>query len=224
MQKARETVPNRYHRHELGETIRSQMMSLTEVKIDDCEMPLSVSAPVLKGISTCPWLQKLDLSGNTLTDCMVDLLGGDDYPGFPSLQELYLSDSKLSGSDVMNTGASLHSGKLSKITQIHLCYNKLTNCVRFLVYGPLSITYLCFDGMKLCGSDLVWLSAAIASNKLPKLEELSLDGNNMNSMEEYLMDLIVSYKYQYTWPLVISLRSINLSCEFQQKIEKFCLK
>ena len=139
---------------------------------------------ILKGLSNYRKLEHMNLTGNTLTDCMVDLLGGDDHPGFSSLKMLDISDSKLSRDDVMTIAAASCSGKLQKLEHLDLSRNCLTNCVRFLVD---SITWpylevLIMVNAELIRSDLFCLSAGMSSGKLPKLEDLQLMSNNLSSM------------------------------------------
>ena len=74
---------------ELGEAV-NKMTFLTELYVSVGWMRLAVSNAVLKDASKCLSLKDLDLSFNTLTDCVANFLGDNDHPGFHSLDRLIL--------------------------------------------------------------------------------------------------------------------------------------
>ena len=93
-----------------------------------------------------PKLQKLHLPCNTLRDRMADLLGPVEFSGFKSLIVLNLTKTKLNKSDMekLNSAARVH--KLSKLTNLYLSHNPLTDCVQALLRNPNP----CLSPLKLC--------------------------------------------------------------------------
>ena len=228
---------------ELGEAI-SKMTSLRTLDVLRCRISPDVRDVIFKAVPNYHNLEHLAVSGNALTDCMEDILGGYDHPGFPSLKMLNVREAKLSRNDVMTIAAASHSGKLPQLERLDLGNNCLTDVVRFLVNGitlssfrdltnvvrflvaevtlpPLRV--LIMNNAKLIGSDLVCLSEGIASGKLPKLGDLNLTSNNLGSMEQDVKNLIVSCVGQYKQThLHLCLEDNSLSEKFKEEIKSLC--
>ena len=80
------------HGRHIAESIRSWGPDppLRELRLWDCEMPVRVCAPLLSALSTCKQLTRLDLTGNSLTGCLPNLVP-DPHPGLHSLEALHVA-------------------------------------------------------------------------------------------------------------------------------------
>ena len=72
-------------------------------------------------------LRRLHLSENKLTDCLGDLMGKPDDPGFEYLRKLTLKNARLSHADLTNLSLAFRSGKLPRLNDLNLSSNTLTN-------------------------------------------------------------------------------------------------
>ena len=160
-----------------------------------------------------PKLQKLHLPYNTLRDRMADLLGPVEFSGFKSLTVLDLTKTKLNKSDMekLNSAARVH--KLSKLTNLYLSHNPLTDCVQALLKNPTrsmfeSLETLWMTDAALSKIDVMALSRSMRDGILPKLRVLHLEGNCLTEcMGDFLSDLD-----DYQFRLVeLNLRSSQLT-------------
>ena len=160
-----------------------------------------------------PKLQKLQLPYNTLRDRMADLLGPVEFSGFKSLTVLDLTKTKLNKSDMekLNSAARVH--KLSKLTNLYLSHNPLTDCVQALLRNPTrsmfeSLETLWMTDASLSKIDVIALSSSMRDGILPKLRVLHLEGNCLTEcMGDFLSDLD-----DYQFRLVeLNLRSSQLT-------------
>ena len=96
---------------DLGDSV-AHMSTLKELGIWSCKMKPDVSNLVLRGLSQCLQLVKLNLINCTLTDCLAVFLCTEDHPGFKSLEKLELTDTGLSRDDVEALSTALRNNKL----------------------------------------------------------------------------------------------------------------
>ncbi len=121
---------------------------------------------------------------NTLTGCVKDLFGGPDHPGFPSLENLYLSNTDLNREDIESLGEAVSAGKLPQLKKMTLSDNTLTGCLKDLFGGPdhpgfPSLEELILDATNLNREDVESLSEAVSAGKLPQLKEMHLSHNTL---------------------------------------------
>ena len=132
-------------------------------------------------------LQFLNLSGNTLTDCLKEFF--EFHHGFPSLEKLYLANTELSTYDVQSLFAALSIGKLPKLT--------LTNCLGHILRVTDSefpfLEELDLNNRGLCQVDLMALCKTARTGKLLKLKKLNLSGNKFTNFVGELLNLSEDY-------------------------------
>ena len=115
------------------------------------------------------------LSLNLLTVSLNHLFGGEDHPGFPSLQKLDLVITHL---DALREAVK---NELSQLQQIALIKNVLT-CLFKLLYGKdhpgfESLQILDLLDTELDAADDDALCEAVKQNKLPQLQQIDLSQN-----------------------------------------------
>ena len=170
-----------------------------------------------------PKLQKLHLPYNTLRDRMADLMGPVEFSGFKSLTVLDLTKTKLNKSDMekLNSAARVH--KLSKLTNLYLSHNPLTDCVQALLKNPTqsmfeSLETLWMTDASLIKIDVMALSRSIRDGILPKLRVLHLEGNCLTEcMGDFLGDLddyqfrLVELNLRNSQLTITDLKNINFA-------------
>ena len=124
-----------------------------------------------------PKLHKLDLSENTLTGYLSNLLP-DPHPGLLELRELKLSSTQLNKEDLHHLSYITQHNKLPLLRCLNLSGNTLTGCLSSVIPDPhpglpeLESLDLCKT--KLNKEDLHHLSYITQSGKLPKIRHLDL--------------------------------------------------
>ena len=205
----------------LGDSIAT-MTSIKELQMQYCDMTSHVSGMILKGISHCSTLVELNLSFNTLTDCLERLFGS--Y-GFFSLKTLEIEKTNLSKADVKCLGQALHSNKLPKLEALDLSSNTLTDCVGDLLggQGVPCLEWLWLWNTKLSRADVDIVSAAVSSGKVPHLRYLHLEHNRLCTMQDAVQDLIEVCVDQYKQTeLIIDLYHNGLSGAFRREMKSLC--
>ena len=144
----------------------SAMSSLINVNLSGCAMTKEVSAALMSCLSHCCYLRSLNLSGNTLTNCLENLIPKTSC-GYTCLKRLNLTDTKLGNTDVQNLQRVLQHSKLNSLS---LSGNKLVGCLQLL-----DITEL--TGLELSGCQL-------------RKADLYIVDSNMNGVEDALEQLI----------------------------------
>ncbi len=133
-----------------------------------------------------PKLQKLDLSNNTLTDCMKHLLGDSDLR-ITSLVELKLNATDLSAADLQVLAEALKSGL--KVLQLNK--NILTDCMRCLLgdadIKSTHLQQLWLRKTQVSAADFQVMSEAVKCGRLPKLNVLVLCQNNLADRLKHLL-------------------------------------
>ena len=92
----------------------SAMSSLLYVDLSRCHMTNEVSGAVMSGLSHCCQLQNVNLSENTLRNCLENLIPKSSH-GYTCLRRLDLSDSKLSNVDIQNLRRVLQGSTLGHL-------------------------------------------------------------------------------------------------------------
>ena len=127
-----------------------------------------------------PRLNDLNLSSNTLTGSLADLLFTPAHHRFTSLKTLQLKNTKLSKMDVKSLSSAVAFGKLPVLKHLSLSCNTLTQCLEDLfgcVFPRLRRLYV--NNAQLCGIDMKSLCKAVEDGKIPKLKVLNLSDNNL---------------------------------------------
>ena len=165
-----------------------RVLELSKAELDEADLT-SISAATRN--DKLPELKQLHISNNTLTDGLSCLLDTD----YPSLDWLWIDDTHLSKTDIKTLSEAVHDGKLQKLKDLNLSDNVLTSYMKDLLgeashYGFHSLAHLKLKNTELHTDDLLCLTEAMKSGKLPKLVWLHLEGNNLSSMEDQVADLI----------------------------------
>ena len=96
----------------LGRAIAS-MRLLEVVSLSHCRMTPCVSRAILTGLSHCKYLKEIHLDDNRLTDCLGHIF--TQCTEFPFLEDLNISESKITQSDFKNLLVSLSHRKMPKL-------------------------------------------------------------------------------------------------------------
>ena len=117
----------------------------------------SVSSAVDEG--RLPKLRILDLTENSLTRCIGNLMGDGGHVGFVSLEELLLKETELSSADMESLAHAASVGKLPRLQVLNLSGNNLANCIGYLLGNADSSSFLVLnqlelDDTKLKGDDV----------------------------------------------------------------------
>ena len=110
-----------YLKHLFGAHDQPEFPSLERLILREAlnqESVKSLSEAVRTG--KLPQLKELELRDNTLSGCLKDLFGGQDHPGFPSLEELDLSETHLNREDVESLSEAVRAGKLPNLRELDL--------------------------------------------------------------------------------------------------------
>ena len=212
---------------ELGDSV-TRMATLKEPEIWSCKMKPDVSNLVLRGLSQCLQLVKLNLINCTLTDCLAAFLCTEDHPGFKFLEKLELTDTGLSKNDVESLSTSLRNNKLPQLKELYLSENLLTGCLgdllsrRTQLHG-LNLLWLC--GTALCCADVRAIAEAMKAGQLPHLRSLNLEKNNLVTMIDETENLIGECLTLYTVQgLQLDLENNNLLDDFRERMKFQCLE
>ena len=144
-------------------------------------------------------LKTLNLSKNTLTGTLHDLLSGD----FTQLHTLLLEDTKLSTNDVLALAAA---SKLQCLIILNLSRNNLKGSLRVLLANEfMCLQTLLLEDTKLSTSDVRALSTAAWERKLLGLNTLNLSKNTLTGT---LHDLL---KGEFSWLHTLLLENTKLS-------------
>ena len=125
-----------------------------------------------------PSVKQLDLSSNTLTNCLGILT---EYSRLPCLEELNLLRTELSRSDFKDISRALYGNKLPSLKYLNLGYNTLTGCMKHMLdeefLGPCSLGTLDLARTYLNKKDLRSLLQALNIKQMSECRSLILAGN-----------------------------------------------
>ena len=106
---------------------------LKTLDLTDCSMPSSVCEALLWALGKCMNLTDLWLPGNTLTGCMHHFLS-DPSQRLPSLEELFLSYTKLNKTDLVHLVQLIQNQQVPKLGELDLGGNNLHRMEESIVY------------------------------------------------------------------------------------------
>ena len=118
----------------------STTTSLRRVNLEHCIMSSDVSHILLSSLRHCKHLVEVNLSGNTLTDCIRELLGPAVV--FPKIETLNLSHTRLSVEDVINLEQIITSTNMPKIKELDLSNNTLIDSLKEFLLPSLEVLNL----------------------------------------------------------------------------------
>ncbi len=165
-----------------------QEVDLENTKLDTKDLQALGEAVKQKKL---PMLQKIDLGSNHLTGSLKHLFGGEDHPGFPSLQELYLGSTGLNAEDLEALGEAMKHNKLPQLQKIYLQWCCLTGTLKHWFgeknhAGLVSLQELDVSSTHLDTTDLEALGEAVKQNKLPILQKINLKNNELTGCLKFL--------------------------------------
>ncbi len=190
--------------------IMSGSENLAEIKCSS--HPEEVLRSFIRSSHHCEELEKLEklyLSGTRIERSLKLLFGGEDNPGFPSLQELYLVDTELDAADLEALGEAVKQNKLPQLQKINLEHNTLTGSLKHLFGGEdhpgfPSLQELDLDHTNLDAADLESLREAVKQNKLPQIQKINLGWNTLTGSLKHLFG-------EEDHPRLPSLQELNLA-------------
>ena len=98
--------------------------SLQELDLTDCSLPAEVCGPLLLALGRCRNLTELWLPGNALTGCLQYFLAHPSSK-LPSLEELFLSYTKLNRWDLIHLTQMIRTEKMPQLRELDLGANNL---------------------------------------------------------------------------------------------------
>ena len=140
-------------------------------------------------------LTSLDLSGNTLTNSLANLVLGDNCPKFRSLETIDLSNTGLGATDVKRLFTALHDGKFPNLKNLRFLPAPLTDCLSVMLQGANHPAFpfkwhLMLQKSCLSRNDIQSIGKALREGKLPDLREINLSGNMLTDRITELLDKI----------------------------------
>ena len=164
-------------------------------------------------------LKHLDISGNTITDSLKELLSVEHLV----LEELKLNNAELSRADLSSVSEAVTSGRLPKLRDLYLSGNSLTNSLNVLLGSISTLEGLFIRNTHVNGDDLASLTDAMSSEKLPKLVSLDLAQNNLRLMEKDVENLVQAcVEFRKDRGLSVELGHNDLRKNFLGKLRSSC--
>ena len=189
--------------------------------------------------SKLPQLHELDLSYNNLEGKMTVLFGKASVkysPNYNSIETLKLTCKKLSAEDTIYLSQIMRIHNLPALKDLDLSDNCLTHCIGEMMTGMVELTSLeslNLAGTELAKDDLHILSDTLKTGKLPHLQELNLQRNNLHRGQNDVEDLIYTCMRKLTIEemakqvikddtLHVYLQNNNFSPTFFENMEREC--
>ena len=97
---------------------------LEELDLSHCQLPASVSGPLLSVLGRCKKLKEIWLPGNTLTGCLHQFLSSPTSQ-LPFLEELFLSYTELNHQDLLHLCHLIQEEKIPELKELDLGANGL---------------------------------------------------------------------------------------------------
>ena len=154
-------------------------------------------------------LKEINLTENTLTDCLSDLFGFSDDPNFPSLETVQLENTRLSKNDLIGIFEALRDGKLPKLHNIKLLPMNLTDYLDgFLMaaHHPIfpfrkSVT---LKNCNLSANTIRSICTSVNDGKLSNLKEVDLSDNKLTNCMSGLFSSFDSPRFPWLRRLCLS--------------------
>ena len=167
---------------EVGAALK-MMTRLKTLKTRQCQMTAPVCESVAKGLSICQAIEHIDLSGNTLTNCVIYLLSGNK---FSELKVLLLDNAELSADDLKSIAKAVSNGYIRKLNHLKLSGNNLAGCIQNLFNEDdfpqfQALQWLQIDGTNINKSDVNCIAKAAEDGQLPLLRVLDASDNSIKS-------------------------------------------
>ena len=211
------------------------MESLEYANIYDFAQTPAICEAALKGLSVCSQLVNLNIGGNELTDCLRYLFPDSNHDGFPSLEELWIMDAKVSAGDLITIASTVKNGKLPQLKSFYLPQNILTSKIGALM-GFQEGKYVYFPNLESCSFakcmlnqvDVRSISQALVGNQFPKLQYLNLGFNTLTNCIKDLFGLEAQSSFSTLTALNLSCTQLsaadlrNLSRSFSQRVMQNC--
>ena len=123
------------HGFHLSETVKTwgNNPKLETLNLTDCSMPSSVCGALLFALGRCKSLSDLWLPGNTLTGCMHHFLS-DSSQILPSLEELFLSYTKLNKTDLVHLVQLIQNQRMPQLGELDLGGNNIHRMEESIVH------------------------------------------------------------------------------------------
>ena len=127
-------------------------------------------------------LKYFNLSSNTLTDLIENLVSGEDQHGFRSLEILDVSNTGLSTADVKSLFIALHEGNFPKLKELRFLPAPLTDCLSHILRAadhpafPFS-QQMMLQRSYLSKGDVMSIHKALCNGKLKNLRGIDLSHN-----------------------------------------------
>ena len=194
-----------------GNTDHPGFRSLKRLNLSDTALAASdlstLSIAVRSGKLGC--LEMLDVSHNTLTDCMSNLLKGRGTFGYHSLQTLNIKNVQLSPADVRCLLTAVLDGEMPNLTDLQFIPTTLTGCLHQLLNASDHKTFPFKKDMRVYKSGLnkedMKSISSIASrdNKLQFLRRLHLSENTLTDCLGDLLGKPADPGFQYLRKLTL---------------------
>ena len=200
--------------------------ALQELCLKDSNIPKDLCGLILKALSPCHHLTHLILAGNHLGIHGFHLAYTINTWGTnPKLKTLDLTDCSMPSSAC---GALLFAlGKCKSLTDLWLPGNKLTGCMHHFLSDSSHrlpcLRELFLSYTELYKGDMTHLVQLILNQKVSRLGELDLGGNNLHRMEETIVDLVQTLAAHHPRPLKLDIWFNYLSTPFHERLMSFCV-
>ena len=199
---------------------------LKELCLRSCQIPPHVCSGIIAALSTCKNITHLNLSGNALSKCKIDLADAILVWG-PTLQlllELDLSQCLLQF-DVSKRLLSV-LGHCDLLINLSLQGNTLTACLSSFLKDPHkglhSMDKLFLNSTSLNREDMSHLVQLIEKRKVPMLRELDLESNALHTMEDVVENLLETCVTHHLMELKFNVSFNDLSYLFEEKCKPLC--
>ena len=198
---------------------------LKELCLSDCQIPPRVCSQVIDTLFACKNITHLNLSGNTMSKCKMELADAIKAWGpRPPLRELDLSQCSLPAN--FSKRLLLVLRNCYQLINLRLQGNTLTACLSSFLKDPQkglhSLEKLFLDSTSLNSEDMSHLAQLIEKRKLPILGELDLAANALHTMEDIVENLIETCVTHHLMELKVNVCHNNLSYVFENKCKSLC--
>ena len=172
----------------------------------------------------------LNLSGNTLTDLIENLVSGEDHHGFRSLETLDLSNTGLSPTDVKSLFIALHEGKFQKLKELRFLPALLTDCLSHILQVADHPAFPFSKQMVLHRSciskgDIKSIHKALCDGKLEHLREIDLSHNMLTDCLKELIHVADHHRFKALETIDVSntmLNATDVSIFFKALHKNYC--